>query len=66
MAQAIVGSESVLSLAFGREGEWVTAQTDRPDELYGALMEVAADAGVEEMYSPDEDLESVFRYLVNR
>ena len=45
---------------------WVTVQTARPDEFYGALLDVALEAGVEEMYSPDEDLESVFRYLVNR
>jgi len=28
--------------------------------------EVAMEAGVSEMFSPDEDLESVFRYLVAR
>jgi ABC-2 type transport system ATP-binding protein len=66
VARAVVSSPSVLSLAFGREGEWVTAQTSRPDELYQALLGVAEEAGIAEMYSPDEDLESVFRYLVAR
>ena len=55
-----------LSLAFGAEGEWLTVQTARPDEFYGALLGVAEDAGVREMYSPDEDLASVFKYLVPR
>jgi len=41
-------------------------QTARPDEFYGALAEPALQAGVLEMYSPDDDLESVFRYLVQR
>ena len=41
-------------------------QTARPDEFYGALHDAAVEAGVTEMYSPDEDLESVFRYLVAR
>ena len=41
-------------------------QTARPDEFYGALHEAAVAAGVSEMYSPDEDLESVFKYLVAR
>jgi hypothetical protein len=56
----------VLSLSFGADGEWVTLQTAKPDEFYGRLHEAALEAGVLEMYSPDEDLESVFRYLVPR
>jgi hypothetical protein len=53
-------------MTFGADGEWLTVQTARPDELYGTLHEPAIAAGVSEMYSPDEDLESVFRYLVAR
>jgi ABC-2 type transport system ATP-binding protein len=64
VARAVVGQKHVLSLAFGDEGEWLTVQTARPDEFYGALLEVAESAGVREMYSPDEDLASVFKYLV--
>jgi len=66
LARAVVGSPHVISIAFGPEGEWLTVQTARPDEFYGALPEAAVQAGVSEMYSPDEDLESVFRYLVAR
>jgi ABC-2 type transport system ATP-binding protein len=66
VARAIVDQPHVLSMAFGHEGEWLTVQTARPDELYARLPEVAIEAGVSEMYSPDEDLESVFRYLVQR
>jgi ABC-2 type transport system ATP-binding protein len=66
LAAAVVGWPNVLSVAFGTEGEWVTVQTARPDEFYGALHEAALEAGVQEMYSPDENLESVFRYLVAR
>jgi ABC-2 type transport system ATP-binding protein len=66
LAEAVVRSPHVLSLTFGAEGEWLTVQTARPDEFYGALPEAAVAAGVSEMYSPDEDLESVFRYLVAR
>jgi ABC-2 type transport system ATP-binding protein len=64
LAGAVVGLPHVLSLTFGAEGEWLTVQTARPDELYGSLAEAAEAAGVTEMYSPDENLESVFRYLV--
>ena len=66
LAEAIVRAPHVLSLTFGSEGEWLTVQTARPDEFYGAIHEAAVVAGVTEMYSPDEDLESVFKYLVAR
>jgi len=66
LARAVVGSPHVLSLTFGAEGQWVTVQTARPDDFYGALHEGALEAGVSEMYSPDENLESVFKYLVAR
>jgi ABC-2 type transport system ATP-binding protein len=66
LARAVVGSPTVVSLSFGGEGEWLTVETARPDEFYAALNEVASQAGVSEMFSPDEDLESVFRYLVAR
>jgi ABC-2 type transport system ATP-binding protein len=66
VARAVVGQPHVLSLAFGEEGEWLTVQTAKPDEFYGALLDVADAAGVQELYSPDEDLASVFKYLVPR
>jgi ABC-2 type transport system ATP-binding protein len=66
LARAVVGSPHVLSLTFGAEGQWVTVQTARPDDFYGTLHEAALEAGVSEMYSPDENLESVFKYLVAR
>ena len=66
LAAAIVGWPNVLSVTFGAEGEWVTVETARPDEFYGALHEAALESGVVEMYSPDENLESVFKYLVAR
>jgi ABC-2 type transport system ATP-binding protein len=64
LAAAIIGWPSVLSVSFGAEGEWVTVETARPDELYRGLHDAALESGVVEMYSPDENLESVFRYLV--
>jgi ABC-2 type transport system ATP-binding protein len=66
LAASLVGAPHVLSMTFGTEGEWLTVQTAKPDELYGAVHGAAEQAGVSEMYSPDEDLESVFRYLVPR
>jgi ABC-2 type transport system ATP-binding protein len=66
LARAVVASPHVLSLTFGAEGEWVTVQTAKPDEFYSSVVDAAVEAGVSEMYSPDENLESVFKYLVAR
>jgi ABC-2 type transport system ATP-binding protein len=66
LARSVVGAPHILSLTFGGDGEWLTVQTARPDEFYGGLHDAALEAGVTEMYSPDEDLESVFKYLVAR
>lgn len=66
LAQALVGAPHVLSVVFGGEGEWLTVQTARPDELYAQVLHVAEETGVSELYATDEDLESVFRYLVTR
>jgi ABC-2 type transport system ATP-binding protein len=66
VARAVVALPHVLSLSLAPGGEWLTVQTAKPDEFYGSLHETAIEAGVSEMYSPDEDLESVFRYLVAR
>lgn len=66
LARSVVDQGHVLSLSFGGDGRWLTVQTARPEDLYGALQESAETVGIEEMFSPDEDLESVFRYLVSR
>jgi ABC-2 type transport system ATP-binding protein len=66
LAREIAGWAHVRSLAFGAEGEWLTVQTAQPDAFHEAITEPAMQAGVSEMYSTDDDLESVFRYLVSR
>jgi ABC-2 type transport system ATP-binding protein len=66
LAGAFVRAPHILSMSFSAEGDWLTVQTAKPDEFYASLPEPAVEAGVSEMYSPDEDLESVFRYLVAR
>ncbi len=64
LAERVVSAPHVLSVSFGSEGEWLTVQTAKPDAFYGSLHEAAMDVGISEMYSPDEDLASVFSYLV--
>jgi ABC-2 type transport system ATP-binding protein len=66
LAAACVGWPSVLSVRLDPAGEWLTIETTRPDEFYGGLHAAALESGVSEVHSPDENLESVFRYLVQR
>jgi ABC-2 type transport system ATP-binding protein len=65
LARRLLDEEGLLSVRF-EEGALV-AQTARPDAFYARLTSLAAggEAGlVEEVTSPDDNLESVFRYLV--
>jgi ABC-2 type transport system ATP-binding protein len=64
LARALVGSPHVLSVRFAADGEWLTLETPQPDAFYAALTEHAPEHGVREMFALDDDLESVFRYLV--
>ena len=66
LAQALLDSPHVISMSFAGDGQWLTVQTARPDELYARVQELAVACGLTEMYATDEDLESVFRYLVPR
>lgn len=66
IARALLEQDAVRSVVLGAEGEWVTVQTAAPDGVYGALPAVAAEAGIREVFSPDEDLASVFQYLVEK
>jgi ABC-2 type transport system ATP-binding protein len=66
LASALVPAGHILSVRFGADNEWLTIQTAKPDEFYGSLHDLAIDTGVTEMYSPDDDLASVFQYLLAR
>jgi ABC-2 type transport system ATP-binding protein len=66
LAAVLMAEPSVISARFGPEGEWLTVQTAQPDAFYAAVQAQAPEFGVTEMYATDDDLESVFRYLVPR
>jgi len=66
LARELVALPHVRSVNFGTDGQWVTAQTAEPDAFYAAVQEHGDGCGVTEMYATDDDLESVFRYLVPR
>ena len=65
LARRFLAFDDVLSLRF--ESDLVVVQTGKPDAFYTRLTELAAsgEAGViDEVTSPDDNLQAVFQYLV--
>jgi ABC-2 type transport system ATP-binding protein len=67
LARRFLAEDDVLSLRF--EPGAVIVETARPDAFYARLTDLAAsgDAGsIDEVTSPDDNLQAVFRYLVKQ
>ena len=67
LARRFLADDDVLSLKF--EPGAVVVETSRPDSFYARLTELAAtgEAGaIDEVQSPDDNLQAVFRYLVKQ
>jgi ABC-2 type transport system ATP-binding protein len=67
LARRFLAEDDVLSLKF--EAGAVVVETSRPDSFYARLTELAAtgEAGaIDEVQSPDDNLQAVFRYLVKQ
>jgi len=65
LAREFLTHDDVLSLQF--EEQAVVVQTARPDEFYTRLTAIAASGAcgrIDEVTSPDDNLQAVFRYLV--
>lgn len=65
LARSFLAEDDVRSLRFERGA--VVVETERPDAFYARLTALAAsgDAGpIEEVSSPDDNLQAVFKYLV--
>ena len=67
LARRFLTRDDVISLRF--ESDAVIVETAKPDDFYGRLTELVA-AGecgsVEEVTSPDDNLQAVFKYLVKQ
>ena len=64
-AGRFLAGDDVLSLKFDPGA--LIVQTEKPDAFYARLTEVAASGeagGVDEVTSPDDNLQAVFQYLV--
>jgi ABC-2 type transport system ATP-binding protein len=67
LAQRLLVDDDVSSFRF--EGDALIVETSNPDSFYARLTEVAAsgEAGsIEEVSSPDDNLQAVFSYLVKQ
>ena len=67
LARRFLAEDDVLSLRF--EPGAVVVETAKPDDFYARLTALAAagDAGgIDEVTSPDDNLQAVFRYLVKQ
>lgn len=58
--------DDVMSVHFDRERNQLTVETNRPDDFHLRLPKIALDNGIRihSLWSPDENLEAVFDYLV--
>jgi ABC-2 type transport system ATP-binding protein len=67
LARTLLTEDGVISLRF--EPGAVIIETSRPDAFYARLTEMAAtgEAGtIDEVTSPDDNLQAVFKYLVKQ
>jgi ABC-2 type transport system ATP-binding protein len=67
LARRLLASDDVIALRF--EDRAVTVETARPDAFYARLTALAAsgEAGaIDEVTSPDDNLQAVFKYLVKQ
>jgi ABC-2 type transport system ATP-binding protein len=66
LAGHLIADPAVVSVRFDEESRSVTAETLKPEEFYRRIPDLVMQQGVsvDEMSSPDDNLEAVFDYLV--
>ncbi len=67
LAAKLVRCDDVVGVELKRDDGSIVVETRLPDLFYGRLVHLAleADTPIEEVYSDDDNLEAVFKYLVN-
>jgi len=67
LAAKLVHAEDVVGVEFRRDDGAIVVETRLPDLFYGRLPKLALepDTPIEEIYSDDDNMEAVFKYLVN-
>jgi len=66
LAEALIGFADVVSVRFNSNGDGITIESRKPDEFYARLPELMlrAEIDLDEITSPDDNLQAVFHYLV--
>lgn len=66
LAQVCLPFEDILSVTFGNHAGDVIIETAKPDAFYDRLPQIliANELNVSQLYSPDDNLSAVFKYLV--
>ncbi|UCE92077.1 MAG: ABC transporter ATP-binding protein [Methanobacteriota archaeon] len=68
LAKALLDQPYTVSVAFNHERDGMTVQVSRPDDFFSELPAIVGETGgsVTSMYSLDDNLEAIFKYLVGR
>jgi ABC-2 type transport system ATP-binding protein len=68
LAARFIDEECVLNMSFGAEGRSLLLETFKRDVVFGRLPGIILETGirVEEITSPDDNLQAVFDYLVGK
>jgi len=68
LAARFVGDRSIPKMTFGEDGRTLVVETYKRDDFFGRLAGVVLEDGieVEEISSPDDNLQAVFEYLVGK
>jgi ABC-2 type transport system ATP-binding protein len=67
LAARVVGWDDVEGVKVAARENTLVVETRRPDAFYGRLPALAAEGvALREVYSEDDNLEAVFKYLVSR
>ncbi len=66
LAELLVGFPDLVSIRFHTDGDALTVESRQPDEFYERLPDLMLrhDIELEEITSPDDNLQAVFHYLV--
>ena len=66
LAQVCLPYDDILSVTFGDEAGDVIIETAKPDAFYARLPQILIEneLNVSQLYSPDDNLSAVFKYLV--
>jgi ABC-2 type transport system ATP-binding protein len=67
LAARLVHFDDVIGVELRNKDDSILVETHSPDRFYGRLSQIALTDGtpIHEVYSDDDSLEAVFKYLVN-